>query len=132
MRTSREFSSYNFRNYFVRRTKSVFQEIEVRLAASCHLSQVAYTLRTERDRSCKAVYVLQREDKGARCTEAQRHREPALWWTAACGGEAERAARAERQLIGELFAHCFVNRRSEERSVIACLCVIRLCSSVYH
>ena len=33
MRTSREFSSYNFRNYFVRRTKSVFQEIEVSPAA---------------------------------------------------------------------------------------------------
>ncbi|TFY68304.1 hypothetical protein EVJ58_g1079 [Rhodofomes roseus] len=28
MRTSREFSSYNFRNYFIRRTKSTFQEIE--------------------------------------------------------------------------------------------------------
>ncbi|KAI0733262.1 hypothetical protein C8Q72DRAFT_967007 [Fomitopsis betulina] len=28
MRTSREFSSYNFRNYFARRTKTVFQEIE--------------------------------------------------------------------------------------------------------
>ncbi|KAH9931447.1 uncharacterized protein B0H18DRAFT_871916 [Fomitopsis serialis] len=28
MRTSREFSSYNFRNYFIRRTKKAFQEIE--------------------------------------------------------------------------------------------------------
>ena len=36
MRTSREFSSYNFRNYFVRRTKTVFQEIEVRLTVLYH------------------------------------------------------------------------------------------------
>ncbi|KZT64313.1 hypothetical protein DAEQUDRAFT_678740 [Daedalea quercina L-15889] len=28
MHTSREFSSYNFRNYFVRRTKGAFQSIE--------------------------------------------------------------------------------------------------------
>lgn len=43
MRTSREFSSYNFRNYFARRTKTVFQEIEVRLAAS-HLQRIQLTL----------------------------------------------------------------------------------------
>ena len=31
LRTSQSFSSYNFRNYFVRRTKSTFREIQV-----CH------------------------------------------------------------------------------------------------
>lgn len=31
LRTSRAFSSYNFRNYFLRRTKDTFREIQVRL-----------------------------------------------------------------------------------------------------
>lgn len=29
LRTSRSFSSYNFREYFVRRTKSIFRDIQV-------------------------------------------------------------------------------------------------------
>lgn len=43
LRTSQSFSSYNFRNYFVRRTKSTFREIQVcRRCWTCH-SNVAIT-----------------------------------------------------------------------------------------
>ena len=34
LRTSQSFSSYNFRNYFVRRTKSTFRDIQVYLGTA--------------------------------------------------------------------------------------------------
>ena len=35
LKTSESFSNYNFRSYFVRRTKSTFREIQVSMMRTC-------------------------------------------------------------------------------------------------
>ena len=76
LRTSKSFSSYNFRNYFVRKTKDTFRNIQVCFIFTIH----AYPQREiGRNGSCTGYQHVFWRCAGPHCVAKECDSQPAIW-----------------------------------------------------
>ena len=79
LRTSRSFSSYNFRHYFVRRTKDTFRSIQASAPGHFELEKTIFVFFPGRRRSSEAEHHVQWCCQGTQCHSEKCYRQPTVW-----------------------------------------------------
>ena len=132
LRTSRSFSSYNFRHYFVRRTKDTFRSIQASTAGHFELEKW-YSFFSGRRRSSEAEHYVQWCRQGTQCHSEKCYRQPTVWrLEVGCRGreKTRRGERARGHIISfdsyGIWTSIARRRRGEDSTRTHCGCEDRL------